>query len=132
MERTRNIAIILAASALVAGVAVFLMIRPVANGGGSLRMSFPLVAIALLGLVLLAVMLFRAGGLLGRLARRGKSSKTEKARDLGFSYEAKGETAFRRSFSDLPGIPDAGKAKHVMRGSISARQTVIFEHTYLV
>ena len=132
MERTRNIAIILAASVLVAGVAVFMMIRLVANGGGSLRMSFPLVAIALVGLVLLAVMLFRAGGLLGRLARRGKSSKTELARDLGFSYEAKGETVFRRSFSDLPGIPDAGKAKHVMRGSISDRQMVIFEHTYLV
>lgn len=132
MERSRNIAITLAASVLVVGVVVFAMIHPGANGGGSLRLSFPLVAIALLGLVLLAVMLFRGGGLISRLARRGESSKTQQARDLGFSYEPKGETAFRRSFSDLPGIPDGGKAKHVMRGSIGDRQTVIFEHTYLV
>ena len=132
MERSRNIAIILAASALVAGVVVFMMMGSGTNGGGSLRLSLPLVAIALIGFVLLAVMLLWGGGLLSRMAGRGKSSKTQQARDFGFSYESKGETAFRRGFSDLPGIPDGGKAKHVMRGSIGERPAVIFEHTYLV
>ena len=132
MKRSRNIAIVLFASALVAGVFVFMVNGNVANGGGSLRLSIPLVGIALLGFMLLAVMLLGGSGLLGRLIRQGEASKTEQARDLSFSYQPKGETAFRRSFSDLPGIPDSGKAKHVMHGSIGDRPAVIFEHTYLV
>lgn len=141
MERSRNIAIALAASALVAGVVVFIITRSGSNGGGTLGLAFPIVLVALIAFVLLAIVLIRGraiggGGLLrgltGGLFGSGKFSKTDQARDLGFSYEPKGETAFRRSFSDLPGIPDGGKAKHVMRGSIGDRQSVIFQHTYLV
>ncbi len=132
MKRSRYIAIALSASALVAGVVVFMANSKVANGGGSLRLSNPLVAIALLGFILLAVLLLWGSGLLRGLAGRGESSRTQQARELGFSYQRKGEAAFRRSYSDLPGIPDSGKAKHVMSGSIGDRPAVIFEHTYLV
>ena len=52
MKRSRNIAIALFASVLAAGVFVFMVNGKVANGGGSLRLSIPLVAIALLGFIL--------------------------------------------------------------------------------
>lgn len=86
-----------------------------------------LIAILLVGLVLKQAF---ASTVKSASARLNDRAATVEA--LGFTYEAKGSTEFRRSFSDVPGIPDSGKAKHVLRGTVAGRSAAAFEHTYMV
>lgn len=132
MRRTRSILISLAAGGIVAGLFAFQQVQSNGSGGSSAKVLWLVISIAGLALILLAVVLIRhQGGLFGQIKGAG-GGKVALADQFGFSYESKGDTAFRRSFSDVPGIPDSGRARHVMRGALAGRSAIIFEHMYMV
>lgn len=132
MKRPRIILISLASGVIVSAFFAYQQVQSNGPGGASASIKWLLISMVGLALVLLAAVMIRhRGGLFGRDkgAVRGKAALADQ---FGFSYEAKGDTDFRRSFSDVPGIPDSGRARHVMRGTLAGRSAIIFEHMYMV
>lgn len=132
MKRNRTILISLASGVIVSAFFAFQQVQSNGTGGASASIKWLLISIIGLSLIMLAAVLIRhRGGLLGaeKGALKGKAAKAD---DLGFSYESKGDTDFRRSFSDVPGIPDSGRIRHIMRGTLAGRPAIIFEHMHMV
>jgi len=135
MERSRVafLLVALGAAGIAAGAIAYMMSRSSGVAGatrsvpGAVWVGVALAAAALGALLVHKAFVRRVDAVAGAL-----SSRASAAAGFGLSYEPKGTAALRRSFSDVPGIPDSGKARHIMRGTIAGREAVVFEHTYMI
>lgn len=64
--------------------------------------------------------------------RRAIRKASEKAQELGLSYEPKTGTNFTRAFAFLPEIKSISTANHIMRGELAGRGLTVFQSTYRV
>ncbi|MHC4413835.1 MAG: hypothetical protein ACYS0G_00985 [Planctomycetota bacterium] len=74
----------------------------------------------------------RTARLGGAAGARTRPRAAEVAEQLGLSYLAEADAAFREGFRGMPEIPKNAKIRHVLDGVIDGRPLVVFQSSYLV
>jgi hypothetical protein len=113
-------------------VAAGLVAFVVARRGGTLPGAQVWVAVAVVGMGVVALVMIGAARLNRGAGARAGAAVAEAAERLGLSYLAEADKEFRSRFGDLPEVPGSARIRHVLEGELDGRALVIFESSYMV